>query len=107
MTDLLSLYRTMVRIRAFEDAAEAASQGGVSWGGAATGGGEVRVKGPLHLSTGQEAVAAGVCAHLKPADLQWFRQRNQIRFKRNIQSQALNILLQIAMQNVAPYIGLS
>ena len=69
MTDLLSLYRTMVRIRAFEDAAEAASQGGVSWGGAATGGGEVRVKGPLHLSTGQEAVAAGVCAHLRPADL--------------------------------------
>ena len=69
MTNLLSLYRTMVRIRAFEDAAEAASQGGVSWGGAATGGGEVRVKGPLHLSTGQEAVAAGVCAHLRPADL--------------------------------------
>ena len=69
MTDLLALYRTMVRIRAFEDAAEAASQGGVSWGGAATGGGEVRVKGPLHLSTGQEAVAAGVCAHLHPADL--------------------------------------
>ena len=69
MTDLLALYRTMVRIRAFEDAAEAASQGGVSWGGAATGGGEVRVKGPLHLSTGQEAVAAGVCAHLRPADL--------------------------------------
>ena len=51
MTDLLSLYRTMVRIRAFEDAAEAASQGGVSWGGAATGGGEVRVKGPLNATT--------------------------------------------------------
>lgn len=70
MTDLLSLYKTMVRIRAFEDAAEAASQGGVTWGGAATQDtAEVRVKGPLHLSTGQEAVAAGVCAHLKPADL--------------------------------------
>ncbi|WP_313301549.1 thiamine pyrophosphate-dependent dehydrogenase E1 component subunit alpha [Diaphorobacter sp.] len=70
MTDLLSLYRTMVRIRAFEDAAEAASQGGVTWGGAATGKpDEVRVKGPLHLSTGQEAVATGVCAHLTPADL--------------------------------------
>lgn len=70
MTELLSLYRTMVRIRAFEDAAEAASQGGVTWGGAATGGlSEVRVKGPLHLSTGQEAVAAGVCAHLTPRDL--------------------------------------
>ncbi len=70
MTDLLSLYKTMVRIRAFEDAAEAASQGGVTWGGAATQDAvEVRVKGPLHLSTGQEAVATGVCAHLKHADL--------------------------------------
>ena len=69
MTDLLSLYRTMVRIRAFEDAAETASQGGVSWGGAATSGGQVLVRGPLHLSTGQEAVAAGVCAHLTAADL--------------------------------------
>ncbi|QEA14553.1 thiamine pyrophosphate-dependent dehydrogenase E1 component subunit alpha [Comamonas flocculans] len=60
----------MVRIRAFEDAAEAASQGGVSWGGAATDKvAEVLVKGPLHLSTGQEAVAAGVCAHLGHADL--------------------------------------
>ena len=70
MTDLLSLFRTMVRIRAFEDAAETASQGGVSWGGAATGkASEVRVKGPLHLSTGQAGVAAGVCAHLTPQDL--------------------------------------
>ncbi|GAB2736316.1 thiamine pyrophosphate-dependent dehydrogenase E1 component subunit alpha [Melaminivora jejuensis] len=69
MNELLDLYRTMVRIRAFEDAAEAASQGGVSWGGAATEGAEVRVKGPLHLSTGQEAVAAGVCAHLHARDL--------------------------------------
>ena len=69
MIDLLSLFRTMVRIRAFEDAAEKASQGGVSWGGAATDGGPVLVKGPLHLSTGQEAVAAGVCAHLGAADL--------------------------------------
>ncbi|QNP50468.1 thiamine pyrophosphate-dependent dehydrogenase E1 component subunit alpha [Diaphorobacter aerolatus] len=60
----------MVRIRAFEDAAEAASQGGVTWGGAATDKvSEVRVKGPLHLSTGQEAVAAGVCAHLNAEDL--------------------------------------
>jgi TPP-dependent pyruvate/acetoin dehydrogenase alpha subunit len=28
-----------------------------------------RVRGPLHLSTGQEAVAAGVCAHLRATDL--------------------------------------
>ena len=63
----LALYRTMARIRAFENAAEIASQGGVSaYGQQATG--TVRVRGPLHLSTGQEAVPAGVCAHLKPAD---------------------------------------
>lgn len=63
----LALYRTMARIRAFENAAEIASQGGVSaYGQQATG--SVRVRGPLHLSTGQEAVPAGVCIHLKPAD---------------------------------------
>ncbi|MCD8518070.1 MAG: thiamine pyrophosphate-dependent dehydrogenase E1 component subunit alpha [Burkholderiaceae bacterium] len=57
----------MVRIRAFEDAAEAASQGGVAvYGQAASG--NAKVRGPLHLSTGQEAVAAGVCAHLSPKD---------------------------------------
>jgi pyruvate dehydrogenase E1 component alpha subunit len=64
---LIALYRMMIRIRAFEDAAEAASQGGVSvYGQAASG--KAKVRGPLHLSTGQEAVAAGVCAHLKPTD---------------------------------------
>ena len=57
----------MVRIRAFENAAEVASQGGVSvYGQAASG--TAKVRGPLHLSTGQEAVAAGVCAHLRPTD---------------------------------------
>ena len=66
---LLSLYRTMVRIRAFEDAAEVASQGGVAVWGQAAGDRPAQVRGPLHLSTGQEAVAAGVCAHLRPADL--------------------------------------
>ena len=69
MTDLLSLYRAMVRIRAFEDAAEIASQGGVAAWGHAPSDQPALVRGPLHLSTGQEAVAAGVCAHLKPADL--------------------------------------
>jgi len=64
----LALYRTMARIRAFEDAAEVASRGGVSAFGAALGD-DVRVRGPLHLSTGQEAVAAGVCAQLTAADL--------------------------------------
>jgi pyruvate dehydrogenase E1 component alpha subunit len=69
MTDLLSLYRTMVRIRAFEDAAEIASQGGVAAWGKEASATPALVRGPLHLSTGQEAVAAGVCAHLTPADL--------------------------------------
>ena len=63
----LALYRTMVRIRAFENAAETASQGGVSAYGQQAAG-TAKVRGPLHLSTGQEAVPAGVCAHLKPAD---------------------------------------
>ncbi len=61
------LYRTMVRIRAFENAAEVASQGGVSAYGKAADG-SAKVRGPLHLSTGQEAVAAGVCAHLRRDD---------------------------------------
>lgn len=62
-----ALYRTMVRIRAFENAAEVASQGGVSAYGKAADG-TARVRGPLHLSTGQEAVPAGVCAHLRRSD---------------------------------------
>ena len=64
---MAKLYRTMVRIRAFENAAEAASQGGVSAYGKAADG-RAKVRGPLHLSTGQEAVAAGVCAHLRCDD---------------------------------------
>jgi TPP-dependent pyruvate/acetoin dehydrogenase alpha subunit len=62
-----TLYRTMLRIRAFENAAEIASQGGVSAYGQQAGG-SAQVRGPLHLSTGQEAVPAGVCAHLRPDD---------------------------------------
>jgi acetoin:2,6-dichlorophenolindophenol oxidoreductase subunit alpha len=62
-----ALYRTMVRIRAFENAAETASQGGVSAYGQQAGG-AAKVRGPLHLSTGQEAVPAGVCAHLRTSD---------------------------------------
>lgn len=64
---LAGLYRTMLRIRTFENAAEAASQGGVSAFGRAADG-HARVRGPLHLSTGQEAVPAGVCAHLRRED---------------------------------------
>jgi TPP-dependent pyruvate/acetoin dehydrogenase alpha subunit len=69
---LLALYRTMARIRAFEDAAEVASRGGLAaWGpqtDTAPGGATAQVRGPLHLSTGQEAVATGVCAHLSATD---------------------------------------
>jgi acetoin:2,6-dichlorophenolindophenol oxidoreductase subunit alpha len=64
---MAELYRMMVRIRAFENAAEAASQGGVSAFGKAADG-RAKVRGPLHLSTGQEAVPAGVCAHLRRDD---------------------------------------
>jgi pyruvate dehydrogenase E1 component alpha subunit len=63
----LELYRTMARIRAFENAAEEASKGGVAAFGASLA--DARVRGPLHLSTGQEAVAAGVCIHLNRDDL--------------------------------------
>ena len=63
----VELYRMMARIRAFENAAEEASKGGVSAFGAVLDN-DVRVRGPLHLSTGQEAVAAGVCANLGRED---------------------------------------
>ena len=69
MTRLLDLYRLMRRIRAFEDAAEIASQGGVAAWGLAASSKPALVRGPLHLSTGQEAVAAGVCLNLQRADL--------------------------------------
>lgn len=53
---LTELYRTMTRIRAFEEAAE-------------TGAREGLVKGAVHLSVGQEAVAAGICLNLRRDDL--------------------------------------
>ena len=56
----------MARIRAFENAAEEASRGGVAAFGATLG--QAKVRGPLHLSTGQEAVAAGVCINLARED---------------------------------------
>jgi len=57
----------MARIRAFENAAEEASRGGVAAFGASVS--QAAVRGPLHLSTGQEAVAAGVCVNLGSEDL--------------------------------------
>jgi TPP-dependent pyruvate/acetoin dehydrogenase alpha subunit len=56
MAELLDLYRTMCRIRAFEEAAERAYESGL-------------MLGALHVSIGQEAVAAGVCANLDEPDL--------------------------------------
>lgn len=66
---LRDLYRLMRRIRAFEDAAEIASQGGVAAWGLSASAKVALVRGPLHLSTGQEAVAAGVCINLQREDL--------------------------------------
>lgn len=65
----LALYTLMRRIRAFEDAAEQASLGGVAAWGLAASDKPALVRGPLHLSTGQEAVAAGVCLNLQREDL--------------------------------------
>jgi pyruvate dehydrogenase E1 component alpha subunit len=62
----LELYRAMARIRAFENAAEEASRGSVAAFGASLA--QSNIRGPLHLSTGQEAVAAGVCINLEKAD---------------------------------------
>lgn len=47
----VNLYRSMARIRAFEETALEAHKAG-------------EIPGPLHVSIGQEAVAAGVCANL-------------------------------------------
>jgi pyruvate dehydrogenase E1 component alpha subunit len=52
---LLQLYRTMALIRAFEEAAGRAFHDG-------------RIRGPVHQYVGQEAIAAGVCANLRPTD---------------------------------------
>jgi pyruvate dehydrogenase E1 component alpha subunit len=61
-----ALFRTMARIRAFENAAEEASRGSVAAFGASLA--QSNIRGPLHLSTGQEAVAAGVCINLENDD---------------------------------------
>jgi acetoin:2,6-dichlorophenolindophenol oxidoreductase subunit alpha len=53
---LLELYKTMVRIRAFEEAGLEAHKQGL-------------VLGAIHPSIGQEAVAAGICANLRRDDV--------------------------------------
>jgi acetoin:2,6-dichlorophenolindophenol oxidoreductase subunit alpha len=52
---LIALYGTMCRIRAFEETALAAHKAG-------------EIPGPLHVSIGQEGVAAGVCGNLRRDD---------------------------------------
>ena len=52
---LIDMYRVMVRIRTFEERAYKDFTGG-------------RIPGILHLYTGEEAVATGACAHLRPDD---------------------------------------
>ena len=52
---LLALYATMRRIRAFEETALAAHRAG-------------EIPGPLHVSIGQEGVAAGICLNLRRDD---------------------------------------
>ena len=69
MQRLFDLYRLMCRIRCFEEAAETASMGGVAAWGLAASDKPALVRGPLHLSIGQEAVAAGVCINLVREDL--------------------------------------
>ncbi|MEQ8696992.1 MAG: thiamine pyrophosphate-dependent dehydrogenase E1 component subunit alpha, partial [Bauldia litoralis] len=51
----LDLYRTMVLIRTFEEQVRSLHMGGLA-------------PGLVHLYSGQEAVAAGVCANLRPDD---------------------------------------
>lgn len=54
--ELRELYRTMVLIRRCEERLVKSYQAGL-------------IVGPCHTYIGQEAVAAGVCAHLRPDDL--------------------------------------
>jgi pyruvate dehydrogenase E1 component alpha subunit len=52
---LLHIFRTMVKIREFEEAAGRLAE-------------QAKIPGAVHLYVGEEAVAAGVCATLTPAD---------------------------------------
>ncbi|HEY6103447.1 MAG TPA: thiamine pyrophosphate-dependent dehydrogenase E1 component subunit alpha [bacterium] len=59
----IDLYRTMVRIRLFEECAADQVEVG-------------EIKTPCHLYIGQEAVAAGVCAALRTTDYVWGGHRS-------------------------------
>lgn len=63
--ELIQLYRLMVRIRTFEETvAELYWEGKTPVFNIAAG----PIPGEMHLYSGQEAVAVGVCAHLRPDD---------------------------------------
>lgn len=63
--ELIRLYRLMVRIRTFEETvAELYWEGKTPVFNIAAG----PIPGEMHLYSGQEAVAVGVCAHLRPDD---------------------------------------
>src|SRR4051812_4838569 len=59
---VLDLYRTMLRLREFELKVQELYRSGV-------------LPGFVHLYVGEEAVAAGVCAHLRLTDLIWSTHR--------------------------------
>jgi len=59
---LLDMYRTMLTIRRFEERCNHLYMQG-------------RIPSTLHLYIGQEAVATGVCAHLRPDDYLWSTHR--------------------------------
>jgi TPP-dependent pyruvate/acetoin dehydrogenase alpha subunit len=62
---LLDLYRMLVKIRTFEErVGEMYYEGKLPAFDIAAG----PIPGEMHLYSGQEAVAAGVCAHLRPED---------------------------------------
>src|SRR5258708_15555468 len=52
---LLFMYRAMLQIREFEEAAGRLGE-------------QAKIPGAVHLYAGEEAVAVGVCAHLDSAD---------------------------------------
>lgn len=63
--DLLSMYRTMYLIRTYEETLGSIYYEGKSPAFDISAG---PIPGELHLSSGQEAAAVGVCMHLRPED---------------------------------------
>ena len=62
---LREMHRQMVRSRIFEETLEAVYMEGKTPAFDIAAG---TVPGEMHLSSGQEPVAVGVCAHLRPTD---------------------------------------